>query len=115
MNGRPLDARVAVAEERLDTVEEEIQRVRHRLHELESDRAMLRLLADQVKESAAQAKSLGDQVESIAKSAAREAVELAMGHRDDIGRRRWGLRAQWVGVGIAAGGFVVLLADKFIH
>lgn len=108
MSARPLEVRVAVLEERTDGLEEEQLRHRQRLHDLEGDRATLKLISAQVTELTAT-------VERTAKQAALEAIELAMQAKDDLGRKRWGLRAQWVAVGVAFGGLVVALAALFIR
>lgn len=102
MSDRPLEVRMAVAEERLDNVEEEQLRQRLRIHDLESDRATLRLVVKQMEELAAN-------VATVARQAALEAVELAMEHKDELGNRRWALRLQWAAIGVMGGGFVVAL------
>jgi hypothetical protein len=100
--GRPLEVAVAVHEERLDQIESEQLRHRQRLHDLEGDRATLRFISDQVRE-------LSATIGTTAKQAALEAIDLAMESRDELGRRRWGLRAQWLATGASVGGFVVAL------
>src|SRR6185369_15162109 len=92
---RTIGERVAVVEEKVEDLELESLRMRQRLHDVESDRAALRLLVRQVTE-------LTDRVDAIARRAAIEAVNLAMEHRNELGHRRWGLRIQWMGIGIAA-------------
>ena len=108
MTDRPIYVRVAVAEERLDTLEEEQLRQRDRLHALENDRATIRLLAEQITQ-------LSQGIERIAKRAAQDAIDMAMDHRDEIGRRRWGLRIQWVAAGIAGGGFVSAIVFQLVN
>lgn len=103
---RPLEVSVAVHEERLDQIEEEQLRHRQRIHDLESDRATLRLLSRQVSD-------LVTAVERTAKQAALEAIDMAMQSRDELGRRRWGLRLQWLATGAAVGGFVVAIVLAF--
>jgi hypothetical protein len=99
---RPLEVEVAVHAERLDQIEAEQLRHRQRIHDLEGDRATLRFISDQVRDLSA---SIG----TTAKQAALEAIDLAMEARDELGRRRWGLRVQWLAAGASFGGFVVAL------
>lgn len=94
MTTRPLEVQVAVHEERIAQLEEEQLRHRQRLHDLEGDRATLKLVAQQLEQLAAA-------VEKTAKQAALEAIDLAMKGRDELGRRRWLLRMQWIGMGAA--------------
>jgi hypothetical protein len=102
LGDRPVEVIVAVHEERLDQIEAEQMRHRQRLHDLESDRQTLRFISEQVRDLAA---SVG----STAKQAALDAIDLAMESKDELGRRRWGLRAQWLGVGAAFGALVAMV------
>lgn len=101
---RPLEVTVAVHEERLDQIEQEQLRHRQRIHDLEGDRATLRLMGKQVE-------SLVTAVEKTARQAALEAIDLAMKGRDELGRKRWGMRIQWITIGVAFGGFIVAVAE----
>lgn len=105
---QPIEVRIAVAEERLDTIEEEQLRHRQRLHELEGDRATMKLLGERLEQ-------LSRSVERSAKQAAQEAIDLAFDHKDDLGRRRWGLRLQWLMFGVAVGALIVALAALFVQ
>lgn len=100
MNEGNLDVRTAVIESRLLDLDREVSRQRGRLHALESDRATIRLLGDQMKE-------LHESIGTIARRAAVEAIDLAMENRDELGRKRWNLRIQWISVGVAFGGLAV--------
>lgn len=104
---RPLEVTVAVHEERLDQIEQEQLRHRQRIHDLEGDRATLRLMAKQIEQ-------LASGLEKTARQAALEAIEMALQSKDEIGHRRWGLRLQWAAVGIAFGGFVVAAAGFIV-
>lgn len=106
MSGRPLEVRIAVAEERIENLEEEQLRQRGRLHNLEADRALLKLAIERLDE-------LARSLESASRKAAQEAIDLALDHRDEIGRRRWGLRLQWCMFGVAFGGLLVSLVVMF--
>lgn len=64
-----LEPRVAVLESEVSELKNEQLRTRARLHDLESDRATLRLLVQETKE-------MGRNVEKIAARAAERAVEL---------------------------------------
>jgi hypothetical protein len=99
VSDRPLEVRIAVAENRLDNIEEEQLRHRMRLHDLEADRATLRLIVGQLEK-------LATEVPKVAKQAALEAIDLAMDHRDELGNRRWTLRVQWLALGVTFGGLV---------
>jgi hypothetical protein len=100
---RPLEVDVAVHEERLDQIEAEQLRHRQRIHDLEGDRATLRYISEQVRE-------LSTSIGTTAKQAALEAIDLAMESKDELGRRRWGLRAQWLAAGASFGGLVAAVA-----
>lgn len=100
---RPLEVAVAVHEERLDQIEAEQLRHRQRIHDLEGDRQTLRFISEQVRDLTAT-------VATTAKQAALEAIDLAMEARDELGRRRWGLRAQWLAAGASFGGFLAAIA-----
>lgn len=108
MSGRPLEVQVAVHEERLDQLEQEQLRHRQRLHDLEGDRATIRLISRQLDQ-------LAGAVETNAKRAALEAIDLAMKGRDEIGRRRWNLRAQWIGTGAAVGAAAAAFVELFLR
>lgn len=107
------EARVAVLEEKMRDVRTEVQRCRERLHELESDRATLRLLMHEVKNVSASVKELTDNVPKIAHAAAQAAVEAFYETREETGRKVMALRAQYISVGIAFGGLGVGLAALF--
>lgn len=96
-------------------LDREMLRVRGRIHELESDRATIRLLLEQAKTFAEQLRELAANMESVAKRAATETVQAMVERRDDVIRVRWSLRAQWVGTGIAAGGFVSAIILGLVH
>lgn len=102
---RPLETAIIVAvhEERLERLEAEQQRHRQRIHDLEGDRQTLRYISEQVRE-------LTSSISETAKKAALEAIDLAMESRDELGRRRWGLRAQWLAAGASFGGLVAAIA-----
>lgn len=101
-----MPVRMAVAEEKIDDLEQEAARTRQRLHDLESDRATLKLLMRQVTD-------MGANVETIARRAALEALNLGMEHRDELGHRRWTLRLQWVAAGVGIGGLVAAIVAHF--
>lgn len=115
MAARSTEERVAVLETTISDLDREVMRVRTRLHDLESDRATLRLLLEQTKTFAQQLKDMADNAETLAKRAAQEAVTALLEHRDDVGRVRWGLRAQWIGTGIAFGGFLMAIFIPLFH
>ncbi len=105
---------MAVVEQRTGAIEQEVQRARSRLHDLESDRAVLRLLTSQVADLAASIKEVASTVKDVARESAEKAISLALEHKDDLGRRRAGLRAQWVAVGAALFGAIWLVLDRFL-
>jgi hypothetical protein len=61
----PLEVRVALHGERIDGLEEEQLRTRDRLHNLESDRIALRLIAQRVDDMAESNKVTAQQVVSV--------------------------------------------------
>jgi DNA repair ATPase RecN len=82
----------ARSDARIEEVYEERQRTRKRLHELESDRAALRMLAQQVGE-----------IVKNAEEVAIRAAEKALERNRNSARGLSGLRAQWVSALIAVG------------
>lgn len=104
---RLIEVTVAVHEERLDQLEQEQLRHRQRLHGLEADRATIRLVSKQLSQ-------LSASVETSAKRAALEAIDLAMKGRDELGRRRWTLRLQWVAIGATVATAVVEAIALFL-
>ncbi len=74
--------------------------LRERLAVLESDRATLKLVVEQMQR-------MNDQMEKIVDEAARRAVDLAIEAREDLGRKRLGMKAQMIGIGIGVGGFLI--------
>ena len=103
-----IPSRVAVAEDRIAELQTETKRMRDRLHVLESDRATLSVLRDQVRE-------LATNTERIAARAAEKALETAFTHRDALNRRRWKLIASYLSMGATLGGFVIALVFHFTH
>lgn len=95
-----LEPRIAVLESKVDDIEGEQLRSRGRLHDLESDRAVLRLLSRQMGD-------LVNNMEQVAIRAAEKAITLALQGRDDRHDRETGMRLKLVGTGIALGGFAV--------
>lgn len=94
---------MAVVESRLRTVETEQQRARERLHELETDRATIRLLAKRVDD-------LADSVNQIAESAAERAVSKMVAARDRTRLTRYGVAAALLSSGAGVGTLIAALA-----
>lgn len=98
---RDIGARMAVAEQRLNLLQDESQRTRDRLHSLESDRATIRHLTRQVAELVANCEKLADRAAAQAVDAALDLYE----QRKATDRRTGlDLRAKWTSIGIAACG-----------
>ncbi len=104
---RFLDSRLAVAEEKIEILEQETLRIREFLNELRTDRATMQLLVRQVAELHQRFGEFADKMEEIAKRSALDALRLMSEHRDELGHRRWNLRLGWVGAGAAIGGLLI--------
>lgn len=115
MAARSIEERVAVLETTITDLDREVLRVRGRVHDLESDRATIRLLLEQAKAFAQQLHDLAEHAEELSKRSAHEAVTALLERRADVTRVRWSIRAQWVGTGIAAGGFVSAIVFGVLH
>jgi chromosome segregation ATPase len=105
---RDIGARMAVAEQRLDILQDESQRTRERLHSLESDRATIRLLTRQVSDLVENCEKLADRAAATAVDAALEAYEE---RKKNDRRTGLDLRAKWTSIGIAACGLVFGLLE----
>src|SRR5207302_5480072 len=97
-----IHSRVAVNSEQIRHLANELGRTRERLHELESDRATLRVVVTQVRE-------LTEQMPNLARRAAREAVDemLRRRHADTLGN--WRTYAALLSAGVALGALIVAL------
>lgn len=85
---------MAVVEDRVRTLSQEATHTRRRLHDIESDRATIRLLAARIRE-------LANDCEKLADRAAEAAVRKILQERENDDRERSSLRANWVSVTIA--------------
>lgn len=94
MADRPVEERVALIEQTAHGHDRELSRVRERLHDLESDRATVRLLSQQIRE-------LTDSVEKVAVRAATEAVTRAMRAREQESQTDAGVKLDRLAVVIA--------------
>ena len=103
--GGSLPARVAVNTEQLRSIALEMDRLRQRIHDLEGDRATLRLLVGQVHE-------LTEQMPNLARRAAREAVDefLRRQHAGLLANLR--TYAMMVSAGVALGALIVGLVVR---
>jgi hypothetical protein len=104
--GGPLPERVARLEVRVEDVEQEQLRARRRLHELETDRATIRLLAAQVKD-------LADSAERLATNAAERALSIGLDRVRKAHRDEWRYRLTWVSAGGALVGAIATLVFVF--
>jgi len=100
--------RIAVLEALVSDNRAEFERSRRRLHELESDRATLKLVVEQVRK-------LTTEMPEIVEQAAHRAVELALNARDDVSRERLGVRIQLLAAGSGFGGFVASVLYIFLR
>jgi hypothetical protein len=105
---RPIPERLAVVEEKVDDLEQEVSKHRVELHEWRTDRIVLQQLIKQFDKFV-------NSIPEVAKQAALETFDLAMEHRDELGHRRWTLRLQWIGTGIAAGGLLAAAVGAIVH
>ena len=95
-----IHSRVAVNTEQIRSLRGESDRMRERLHELESDRATLRLVVQQVRE-------LTEQMPNLARRAAREAVDEYLRRRHADTLSNWRTYAALLGAGAALGALIV--------
>jgi chromosome segregation ATPase len=95
-----LESQVAVNTEQLRHLANELGRTRERLHELESDRATLRLVVQQVRE-------LTEQMPNLARRAAREAVDEFLRRRHADTLSNWRTYAALLSAGVAFGALIV--------
>src|SRR5438105_2732065 len=95
-----IHSRVAVNTEQIRSLRGESDRMRERLHELESDRATLRLVVQQVRE-------LTEQMPNLARRAAREAVDEYLRRRHADTLSNWRTYAALLGAGAAPGALIV--------
>jgi septal ring factor EnvC (AmiA/AmiB activator) len=65
VNPTGLEARVAVAEARIKDVDDEVGRVRIRLHEMETERATVALLAEQIKRQQRDLESVREELRAM--------------------------------------------------
>jgi hypothetical protein len=100
MASDPLRETVAVNTEQIRSLRGESDRMRERLHELESDRATLRLVVTQVRE-------LSEQMPNLARRAAREAVDEYLRRRHADTLSNWRTYAALLSAGAAAGALIV--------
>jgi predicted nucleic acid-binding Zn-ribbon protein len=84
-----LGDRTARLEVRVDALDKEFERTRARIHEIESDRATLRIVVQKVAD-------LASSVEKIARQAAREAVEMYDRDRESERSVTWRWWGGWV-------------------
>jgi hypothetical protein len=84
-----LGDRTARLEVRVDALDREFERARQRLHEIESDRATLRVVVQKVAD-------LASNVEKIARQAARDAVEMYDRDRESERAVTWRWWGGWV-------------------
>lgn len=83
-NAAPIGERVAAAEEQIEAIDRELARVRDRLHELESDRATIRMLIDQQARTSARVEEVANSVEEVSKRTAREVVSIFYADKTQI-------------------------------
>jgi hypothetical protein len=95
-----LESQVAVHGEQIRTLASELGAARTRLHELESDRATLRLVVRQVRE-------LTEQMPNLARRAAREAVDEYLRRRHADTLSNWRTYAAMISAGGVIGGLIV--------
>lgn len=88
---------------RLDHLESEMLRTRGRIHDIESDRNAIRLLAATTKELGEKIKELADGVDAIAE----RAVEHVLRRRRDETRDGWRYFLAWATAAVAVAAFLV--------
>lgn len=109
-----LAERLARIEGQVEDNRREIARGRDRLHKLETGAVALTLLGDRVDKLAESVDQIArDAAKYAASEVAERAVETALREREEIDRKRWGLRVQLISIGIGFGGFGTSLAYLF--
>ena len=113
---RPIGERVAAAEEQLEVIDRELARVRDRLHELEADRATIRLLLDQMSRMSARVEEVASSVEDVAKRTAEQVVGIFYSDKTQLDevrkerrRDRVKVALQALAIGISLGSLLVLI------
>lgn len=101
-----LDHRFTSFEVRLSNVEAQTERTRRRLHDLENDRASVRLLASTVQK-------LVDGVEEMARRTAEATISAWWEQRTARQRESWKFRLAWLTSGAAVVSIAVVLIDHF--
>lgn len=116
-DNRPAGERIAWVEEHVNQLDLEMVRVRGRLHELENDRATIRLMAEQIRQLSDRVTEITHSIPEVARRAAEETIAIVLADREKISavqesqRRQHRLVAyQALGVGISFGGFVMAVA-----
>lgn len=100
-----LESRVAVNTDNIRVLNIELDRARERIHDLESDRATLRLVVQQVRE-------LTEQMPTLARRAAREAVDEFLRRRHADTLSNWRTYAALLSAGAALGALIVALVQR---
>jgi hypothetical protein len=100
-----LEARVSVLEERVDAIDEEVQRARDRLHKVESTNYAVRQLTREFIR-------LRRAVPELATTAAEKAIELDRERTSERRRAGMSLRQQRVSIFIAAGGTLYAILEQ---
>jgi predicted RNase H-like nuclease (RuvC/YqgF family) len=97
-----VESRVAVNSSNIADLRNEVERLRERIHTLESTVSGVRMLTQAVDE-------LQESLPTLARRAAREAVAEDRRARNADAMGRWRIYAMFMSVGIAAGALIVAL------
>jgi hypothetical protein len=99
------ESRITSLEVRVSNVEAQTERTRRRLHDLENDRASVRLLATTVQK-------LVDGVEEMARKTAEATISAWWEQRRARSRESWRFRLTWLTSGAAGVGAVAVFIDR---
>jgi hypothetical protein len=100
------DSRITSLEVRVSNVEAQTERTRRRLHELENDRASVRLLAGTVQK-------LVDGVEEMARRTAEATIAAWWDQRMAKQRESWRVRLTWLTSGAAVVSIVAVFFERY--
>jgi len=111
------EAQIAVLTQMVEDDRAEIRSLRQRYHDLAGKVSALMHLGRQVEDLTRSVDGLKDELPKIVRDSSRDVaqdvMEQGMVRREKLERERWGLKAQWIGLGISFGALIVSLVYLF--
>jgi len=112
------EAQIAVLAQMVEDDRAEIRSLRQRYHDLAGKVTALMHLGRQVEDLTHSVDTLKDEMPKIVRDNSREVAEDVMergtAKREALERQRWGLKIQWIGLGIGVGSLIVSLVYLFV-